>query len=81
MASIRSAPSGSESWVVIFFKNKNDKGVVAHHLFSPKQGHGIFLRLDRIDEKSIAGAYRELKKQRIEEEVEDEGVIKELQSL
>ncbi|HZK81306.1 MAG TPA: hypothetical protein VFC46_09575 [Humisphaera sp.] len=56
-------------------------GIVAHHLFSPKQGHGIFLRLDGVDEKSISVAYRELKKQRVEEEVADEGVMKELQSL
>ena len=56
-------------------------GIVAHHLFSPRQGHGVFLRLDGIDEKSIVVAYRELKKQRVEEESEGEGVIKELQVL
>ena len=38
--------------------------------------------LDAIDEKGIAKAYKELKKQRSpEEEVESEGVVKELQSL
>jgi excinuclease UvrABC nuclease subunit len=57
-------------------------GIVAHHLFSPKQRHGVFLRLDRVDEKAIAGAYRELKKQPVEDEVvEGEGVVKELQSV
>ncbi|HWE03244.1 MAG TPA: hypothetical protein VG326_12620 [Tepidisphaeraceae bacterium] len=56
-------------------------GIVAHHLFSPKQGHGVFLRLDGIDEKAIVAGYRELKKQRVEEEKDDEGVMKELQSL
>jgi hypothetical protein len=57
-------------------------GIVAHHLFSPKQTHGVFIRLARIDEKSIARAYRELKKQPAPmDEVEGEGVMKELQSL
>ena len=57
-------------------------GVVAHHLFSPKQGHGVFVRLDGIDEKAIAKAYRELKKQPPPpEELESEGVVKELQAL
>lgn len=57
-------------------------GIVSHHLFTPKQGHGVFLRLDSIDEKTIAKAYRELKKQPVPEEVaESEGILKELQSL
>jgi hypothetical protein len=57
-------------------------GIVAHHLFSAKQTHGVFLRLDSIDEKAIAKAYRELKKQPVPAAEEDgEGVMKELQSL
>lgn len=56
-------------------------GVVTHHLFSAKQGHGIFMRLDEIDEKAIIRAYRELKKQPVPDEAEDEGVLKELQAL
>lgn len=57
-------------------------GIVAHHLFSPKNGHGVFLRLDAIDEKAIVKAYRELKKQPPPvEDVESEGVMKELQAL
>ena len=57
-------------------------GIVAHHLFSPKQTHGVFIRLSSIDEKSILKAYRELKKQPAPaEEMEGEGVMKELQSL
>ncbi len=51
-------------------------GIVAHHLFSPKQGHGVFVRLDSIDEKTIARAYQEVKKQPAEEPVESEGVMK-----
>jgi hypothetical protein len=57
-------------------------GIVAHHLFSPKQTQGVFLRMERIDEKSIAKAWRDLRKQLApEEETEGEGVMKELQSL
>jgi hypothetical protein len=57
-------------------------GIAAHHLFSPKQGHGVFLRLDHIDEKSVTRGYRELKKQPApSEELESEGVMKELQAL
>jgi hypothetical protein len=55
-------------------------GVVAHHLFSGKN-RGVFLRLDSIDEKAIAKGYRELKKQAPQEEIEGEGVVKELQAL
>ncbi|HET6250356.1 MAG TPA: hypothetical protein VFE47_21900 [Tepidisphaeraceae bacterium] len=57
-------------------------GVVAHHLFSARQTHGVFLRLAQIDEKAIAKAYRELKKQPVPaEDVESEGVMKELQAM
>ena len=55
-------------------------GVVTHHLFSGKH-RGVFLRLDTIDEKALAKGYRELKKQAPQEEVEGEGVMKELQAL
>jgi excinuclease UvrABC nuclease subunit len=56
-------------------------GIVSHHLFSPKQTQGVFLPLKHLDEKSIAKAYRDLQKQKIQEETADEGVIKELQAL
>jgi excinuclease UvrABC nuclease subunit len=56
-------------------------GIAAHHLFSGKSGGGAFLRLESADEKGIAKAYRELLKQPELQEVEGEGVIKELQSL
>ena len=55
-------------------------GVAAHHLFSGKAG-GAFLRLETLDEKAIAKAFRELQKQPEPQPVEGEGVIKELQSL
>jgi excinuclease UvrABC nuclease subunit len=55
-------------------------GIVSHHLFSGKH-RGVFLRLDTIDEKAIAKGFRELRKQAPQEEIEGEGVMKELQSL
>ncbi len=56
-------------------------GIIAHHLFLAKHTHGVFLPLNRLDEKSIAKAYREMQKQELPEETEGEGVLKELQSL
>ncbi|MDB5171887.1 MAG: excinuclease subunit-like protein [Phycisphaerales bacterium] len=57
-------------------------GIVAHHLFSPKQSQGVFLRMEDINEKAIAKAWRDLKKQAVPaEELEGEGVMKELQAL
>jgi excinuclease UvrABC nuclease subunit len=56
-------------------------GIVAHHLFSPKGTHGVFLPLAKIDEKTIAKAYRDLQKQAVVEETESEGIVKELQAL
>jgi excinuclease UvrABC nuclease subunit len=56
-------------------------GIATHHLFSGKSGGGTFIRLETADEKAIAKAYRELLKQPEPQEVEGEGVIKELQSL
>lgn len=55
-------------------------GVAAHHLFSGKSG-GAFISLETLDEKSIAKACRDIQKQPEPEEIESEGVVKELQSL
>jgi hypothetical protein len=56
-------------------------GIVAHHLFSPKATHGVFLPIATLDENSIAKAYRDLQKQKVTEQSEGEGVVKELQAL
>jgi excinuclease UvrABC nuclease subunit len=56
-------------------------GVVAHHLFLAKAQHGVFLPLESIDEKAVSKAYRELLKQKPQEQTEGEGVLKELQAL
>ena len=56
-------------------------GIVAHHLFSSRQSHGIFLHLDELDERAIVRAWRDLRKQSPMEQTEAEGVLKELQTL
>jgi excinuclease UvrABC nuclease subunit len=56
-------------------------GIVSHHLFSPKQKHGVFLRLEDVTEPSLARSLSELGKRPVEPESEAEGVLKELQSL
>jgi excinuclease ABC subunit C len=55
--------------------------LVSNHLFFPKQSQGIVLRLDAIDDKSLAKAYRDLRKQNDPEEAEGEGIVKELQAM
>jgi hypothetical protein len=55
--------------------------VVSQHLFTSRQTHGVFLPLDRIDEKGVQKAYRDLQKQKPQEETENEGVLKELQVM
>jgi hypothetical protein len=53
-------------------------GVVAHHLFSPKSTHGVFLGLEDLSEKSLSRAFDDLLKQKITEET-GEGLTRELQ--
>ena len=55
-------------------------GIVTHHLFSAKH-RGVFLRLDTIVEKAVVKGFKELRKQTPQEEIEGEGVMKELQAL
>jgi len=56
-------------------------GIVAHHLFSTKQTSGSLLSLASIDEKAIARACREVQQREEAAEVEEEGVVRELQSM
>jgi excinuclease UvrABC nuclease subunit len=56
-------------------------GIVAHHLFSAKNTHGVFLPLNQLDERAIAKAFRDLQKQAVPVEADEEGVLKELQSI
>jgi len=55
-------------------------GIVTHHLFSAKH-RGVCLRLDTIVEKAVVKGFKELRKQTPQEEIEGEGVMKELQAL
>jgi excinuclease UvrABC nuclease subunit len=56
-------------------------GVVTHHLFSPKHAGGVFLPLADISEAGLMKAYKEIRRQKQPEEVEGEGVVKELQAM
>jgi excinuclease UvrABC nuclease subunit len=56
-------------------------GVVSHHLFSKKQIGGIFLPLADISEKAILKAYKDVSRLKQAEDVEGEGVTKELQAM
>jgi excinuclease UvrABC nuclease subunit len=56
-------------------------GIVTHHLFTSRQTHGVYLPLADITESAVAQAYRDLGKQKLPEESEAEGVMKELQAL
>jgi excinuclease UvrABC nuclease subunit len=55
--------------------------LVSNHLFAAKQSHGVLLRLDSIDEKSLAKAFRDLRNQKDPEETDAEGIVKELQAM
>jgi excinuclease UvrABC nuclease subunit len=56
-------------------------GIVAHHLFSPKQSTGIFLPLAQFTPSQLLKAYNDLQKQAPIPELESEGVLKELQAM
>jgi excinuclease UvrABC nuclease subunit len=56
-------------------------GLVGHHLFAAKQTRGVFIHSDLMDDKSLAKAFRDLRKQKAPQEVEGEGVVKELQAM
>ncbi len=55
--------------------------VLAAHLFATKNTRGAFLRLSEVSPKSLLQAYRDLQKQtHPENEPDEEGILKELQS-
>jgi excinuclease UvrABC nuclease subunit len=56
-------------------------GIVAHHLFSARQTHGVFLPLGDISEGQLFKAYTDLQRQKQPQEIEGEGVMKELQAM
>jgi len=59
-------------------------GIVAHHLFSPKRSQGVFLPIADLADPSgkiLLKAYRTVARVEHPEEVEAEGVVKELQAM
>jgi hypothetical protein len=58
-------------------------GVVADHLFRSRKISGVYLPIDKLEERSFAKAYRDLQKQKTPEADgdDDEGVVKELQQI
>ena len=54
--------------------------VAASHLFMPKK-QGVLLGWENVDEKTLAAAYRQLAKQKVEEDSVDEGVVRDLQGI
>ena len=54
---------------------------MTQHLFSTKKSPGVLLAMASIDEKVIAKACRDVQQQEEMQEVEEEGVVRELQSM
>ncbi|HSI36483.1 MAG: hypothetical protein ACAI43_11390 [Phycisphaerae bacterium] len=57
-------------------------GVAAGHLLRAKKAGGVFIAIDRLEDRSLAKAWKELQKQKAQEgEGDEEGVVKELQRV
>jgi excinuclease UvrABC nuclease subunit len=59
-------------------------GVVADHLFRSRKVSGVYIPMDRVEDRAFARAYRELQKQKSPDAAiddDDEGVVKELQRI
>jgi hypothetical protein len=59
-------------------------GIVAHHLFSPKQSQGVFIPLTELADplgKTLLKAYKTVARAERPEESEIEGILKELQAM
>ncbi len=56
-------------------------GIVAQHLFSTRKSPGCLLAMASIDERAIAKACRDVQQREQIEEIEEEGVVRELQSM
>lgn len=50
--------------------------IVSRHLFAAKAA-GVFIPLDRLDERSLLAAYKETRKQKVVEELDEEGIVRE----
>jgi hypothetical protein len=58
-----------------------DLAVVAHHLFLRERAGAALLPMKDVGESALRKAYLDLKKQKPAEESEDEGIVRELQTL
>lgn len=56
-------------------------GLVASHLFTRKQAGGVFVGLEAVAERSLAAAFREVSREKQVEEIEGEGVVRELGAM
>jgi excinuclease UvrABC nuclease subunit len=55
--------------------------IVVNHFFAAKRTSGVFLHISELNDRSLTAAFRDLRKQKVTEESEEEGLINELQSL
>jgi excinuclease UvrABC nuclease subunit len=56
-------------------------GIVSHHLFAPKQASGVFLCTQDLTASALAKAWKDLQKQKNQDDSDDEGLLKELQAM
>lgn len=50
--------------------------IVSRHLFAAK-ADGVFIPIDRLDERSLLAAYKETRKQKVVDEADEEGIVRE----
>jgi excinuclease UvrABC nuclease subunit len=55
--------------------------IIVHHLFAAKRTSGVLMHVTELTDRSLLAAFRELRKQKVSDEADDEGLINELQSL
>ena len=55
--------------------------IIVHHLFAAKRTSGVLMHVTELTDRSLLAAFRELRKQKVNDEADDEGLMNELQSL
>jgi excinuclease UvrABC nuclease subunit len=75
---IRDALSRAEELVALPIDAHREErvAIVSRHLFAAKAA-GVFIPLDRLDERALLAAYKETRKQKVVDETEDEGIVRE----
>jgi len=56
-------------------------GIVTRHLFQSRQSGGVFFRLDQVSEASLVKAFGDLRREKVADPAEEEGLVKELQAM